>query len=109
MNRQASSKANTRSRSTDEDGIGLSFSEANARSKTTVEDGVDLWMGDRVVPGIGTVTIFARLEMDAHKVIIEQRDRERSTFTILHTADEVQRLVRFLIMVQEHLPLKQSA
>ena len=60
------------------------------------------WIGKRSVYGIGTVAIFARLDAETHRVILEQRDREKSTSTTLHTADEVQRLTRFLIMALEH-------
>lgn len=88
-----------------------SFSEGNAQSNTTDESGIEpsLLIANRTAYGRGTVSTFAHFDPVARVVILEERDRERSTFTPLTTADAVQRLVDFLTMVEKHLPLKQSA
>lgn len=111
MSRRSSPKSNAQSRSIDEDGIRPTFSEMNARLETAGEDGIgpSSYIGSRDIYGIGLTTLFADLDVEEHRVILERRVQGRSTIIPLFTADEAQRLVRYLTMAQKYLPREQSA
>lgn len=110
MSRRSSSKANIRSRVTDEDGIRSSL-EANMQSETTDEDGIgpSIRIAVRHVYGPGIVTTVARLDIKARRVIIEDRYNGSFTYTILPDANSIRRMLAFLTMAQQQLSLEQSA
>ena len=110
MSRRSSSKANTESRTTDEDGIRSSL-ETNVQSETTDEDGTGLSIriAVRHVYGPGIVTTIARLDTKSRRVIIEDHYNESFTYTILPDANSIRLLQSFLTMAQKRLHLEQSA